>query len=606
MNKLYFIVFLASIFLFTTCEYEPTGDNFVELTPPEDYLPIEILLNDVIPTDTIYVYQNTSISMRINSPKNLQKVIVSIDGEEYTNFWEDWFSFEINPNQLSEGVHTLTLNAVFSSGTGSLAEMMGLESFMGELSWKIYIIHDLQDLFELGYHTNEEGFLEIYWKNFISENLIEKFTVHSVLTQNSDTTIYYATQKSFVDYGYVCGDANYEVTIYLKDGYSFMQQLNFVTPIPSVYFENLGIDNLRIYWDKPFANGRFILSEDNNIIASAVNDTTITIAQFFGENRQFVLTIRPQNAEYDNFHNKFDVWESFCQGIILGLPNFPLYAYNRNDNSLYTSSYNNLIAYNATSMQVINTVSIPGNPWGLSYGGKIASAPHNSTVAAMTGEETWIFNDNSFSNPIIIPLLSGTVNTRLSALTSNDRFFVVEKDANICKVFNSLTGDNIFQFQFTYVTIYTFPDFVTVSEDGHFFCASSENGIEIFEINGTSTNLLYTDTRQYKGAMFVPSQPDRLLVRVDGNIEIREIPSFNQIQILDVSANSAILCNIDPASMSLLYYQNDSLRVCKIDNITETIFKIRSDEVDCKMFNNKLLTRGNEGICLDINPYIGK
>lgn len=104
--------------------------------------------------------------------------------------------------------------------------------------------------------------------------------------------------------------------------------------------------------------------------------------------------------------------------------------------------------------------------------------------------------------------------------------------------------------------------------------------------------------------MFVPSQTDKLLLSVGSNIELRQIPGFNIIQTLDVSDNRAVLCNIDPASMNLLYHQNDSLRVCMINDLKKTIFKIRSDENTCKMFNNKLLIRSQSGISFDINPYL--
>ena len=410
-----------------------------------------------------------------------------------------------------------------------------------------------------------------------------------------------------VDYGYVCGYAVYAVKTQLKDSAVFHQTLSIDTPIPTVYFEDLGLDKLRVYWDKPFANGRFnIVTDDTNTIASAIQDTTITIPQLWGKTRQFKLEIKPRIAEYDNLHNNKTAYGNFCQGISLELPNWPPYAYNSADNIIYTSSYDDLVAFNATTLQKINSVSIIGNPWGLIYGGKISSAPHNSTVAAMTGEETWIFSDSRFADPIIIKPLPGSVQTRLAALTSNDRFFVVQKSSNTCLVFNTLTGEKIFQFPFTYNTIYDIPDLVSVSENGQYFCASSENGIEVFEIDGTTTNLLYTDTRHYKGAMFVPSQPDNLLLRVGSNFELRHIPDFNIIQKLDVPETGVALCNIDPASMNLLYYQNDSLRVCKINNLTETIFKIRSDETTCKMFNNKLLTRGNGGIAFDINPYVSE
>ncbi len=605
MNKLNFALLLTIIFLFVACEYDPSGSNFVELTPPENSIPVEISLNNVNPSDTIYLYRNTSISIKINTPKDILKADVLLDGKEYENIWNDSLRFYINPDQLSEGVHKLTVNAIMASGTGSLAEMMGLEGYTGALSWNIRVIHNPQDRFELGYRINKEGFLEIFWKNGVPENIIEKYTVHSGSTANPEITINDVTQKSFVDYEYVCGHGGYEVTTYLKDGYSFSQQLSFNTPIPTIYFEDLGLDNLRVYWDKPFANGRFNLNTVDNIaIASEINDTTITIPQIFGKNRQFYLEIRQQKPEYDNNSYPFKAWGSFIQGATLDLPNWPQYAYNIKDNIIYTSRYSSLVAFDATTMQEINTVSIIGHPFGLDYGGKIASAPHNSTVAAMTGEETWIFTDSRFINPIKISSLPGDIHTRLSALTSNDRFFVVQAGSNICQIFNTLTGEKICEFPFTYKTIYDIPDFVTVSEDGQYFCASSENGMEVFEVNGTTTNLLHTDTRRYTGAMFVPSQPDKLLLAVDSNIEIRQLPSFNLIQT--VSAYGAKPCNIDPVSMSLLYYQNDSLKVCKISNLSETIFKIRSDKTNGRMFNNKLLTFGNGGIYFDINPYLSR
>ena len=436
MNKLKFII-LASLSLFMACEYDPSGNDFLDLAPPEDYIPIEISLNDVNPSDTIYLYQNTTISIKINSPMDLQQALVLLDGREYKYMWSDSLGFIFYPEQVDEGVHKLTVDAIFTSGTGSLAEMMGLEGYTGELSWNIRVIHNPQDQFEVEYRINEEGFLELFWDNVIPDNYIESYTIHSGLTQETDITINDAKQKSFIDYGYVCEYAFYEVKTTLKDGNIFRQTLSIDWPTPSVYFEDLGLDSLRVYWDKPFANGRFNLIEDDTTIASEIYDTTITVSHIFGKYRKFSLEIRPQNAEYDNNHNSFEAWGRFCLGTSLGLPNWELYAYNLTDNILYTRKYNNLVAFDAATLQEINTVSIMGNPWGFTYGGKIASAPHNSTVAAMTGEETWIFEDSRFINPIIISPLRGDVNTRLSALTSNDRFFVVEQNSNVCKIFNS-------------------------------------------------------------------------------------------------------------------------------------------------------------------------
>jgi len=604
MNKLNTILLSAIIFLFMGCEYVPSGENFVELTPPESNIPVEISLNNVNPSDTIYVYEKTSFVINIKSTKGLIKAEVFMDSRLYADMWYNSFIFSINPAQIDEGVHKLTVNAAFTSGTGSLAEMMGMEGYMGELSWNIRVIPNPENYFKLGYRINKDGFLEVFWDNIVPESVIERYIVHSELTQNTDITISDAKQKFFVDYGYVCGNAYYNVRTILKGGYTFMRGISINSPTPKISFENLDIDHLRVYWDKPFANGRFHLTCDSKVIASDLTDTTITIPQLFGVNRKFYLEVRQQNPKYDSFTNKYSDWGNFYQGIYLGLPNWELYAYNKKDNIIYTTIYDRLVALDATTLQEKNSVTIYGKPKGIAYGGKLATAPHNSTVAAMTGEETLIYTDSRFVDPIIISPLPGSESTRLSALTSNDRFFVVLAGSNVCKIFNTLTGKKITEIPFQYKTNYTFPDFDTVSEDGQYFCASSESGIEVFKMNGTSTNIIYTDRRRYLGAMFVPSQLDKLLLRVGTGIEIRQMPGFHLIQTLDVSAKGATLCNIDPASMTLLYYQNDSLRVCKINNLSETIFKIRSDETTCKMFNNKLLTYGKGGICFDINPYL--
>jgi hypothetical protein len=606
MNRLYIILLASAVFLFQACEYEPSGRNFIELTPPLDFIPIEISLNDVNPSDTIYVYQSTSLSINIKAPRDLIKADVMVDGQIFAQMWNKSLSFLINPDQVSEGVHKITINAVFTSGTGSLAELMSMEGYGGELSWNIRVIHNAEERFELGYRLNQEGFMEIFWKNAVPEKTIQKYTVIKESLQDTEVTINDPAQQYFVDYGYVSGNTFYDVRTYMKDGYFFWQRITVDKPAPGLYFEDKGLNELRVYWDKPFANARYDLKMDNITIASALNDTTITIPQLFGKSRLFTLETRPQREGYDNHYNKFTASERFSQGTSLNLPNWPLYAYNRTENIIHSSRYSTLIAFDASTLQEVNSLLIQGDPWGLAYGGKIASAPHNATVAAMTGEETLIFTDSRFINPIIIPSLKGTVNTRLSALTSDDRFFVVQKDSETCNVFNTLTGGKIFEFPFTYQTKYNIPDFVTVSEDGKFFCASSENGMEVFEISGTTATLIYTDTRHYKGALFVPSQPDKLLLRVGTDIEIRRLPGFNLVQALDVSASGASICNIDPASMSLLYFQNDSLRVCKVDNLLQTIFKIRSDDKAAKMFNNKLLTYGNGGISFDIKPYLNQ
>lgn len=181
MNKLIFII-PTTILLFVACEYKPRGNNFLDLTPPEDNIPIEISLNDINPSDTIYLYKNTLISIKISSTIDLQQAVVLLDGEQYKNMESDTPGFTFYPDQIDEGVHKLTVDATFTSGTGSLAEMMGLEGYKGELSWNIRVIHHPQDRFKVNYRVNKEGFFELFWNNAIPDNYIQRYTVDLLLT----------------------------------------------------------------------------------------------------------------------------------------------------------------------------------------------------------------------------------------------------------------------------------------------------------------------------------------------------------------------------------------------------------------------------------------
>lgn len=600
MNRLTIIVLTSLMLILVACDYEPIGENVLDINPPEENISVEISLNDFTPLDTIYIYKYTRFSLKLSSTKLLRSLSVLLDDMPVS----DGYDFGINPNELSEGLHKIRIKSTFTSGTGSLAEILGMEGYEGEISWNILVKHNPEQEIIVKYQINPDGFTEIFWNNPFPSHLTEKFILHLKSPQYKSISFNDINHKSYVDSGYVCDWASYELSIYLKDGSVFRKDLSFSKPIPKLYSEDLGPDKLRIYWDKPFANARYNIFMESLQIESGTTDTSIVVNQIFGKSRQFRLEIEPGAKIFKNSYNTFNVYNWHYQGISLGIPNWSVYAYNKKDNIILGQKYDGLVAFDGNTLQEKNTVWITGNPWGFAYGGKIASAPHNSTVAAMTGEETLIFADNRFDNPIKILSLKGDFNTKLSALTSNDRFFVVENGSKICKIYNSLNGQFLDSISFNFKTTYTFPGFISVTDDGKYFCASSESGIEVFEIVGTKARLVYTDTRLYKGAMFVPGQSDKLLVRVDSKIEIRQIPNFNLVQSLDVSEYGAVLCNIDPASQNLLYFQNDTLKVCNTNNLSVTICKLRSDERTSFIYNNKILTFGRGGMCFDINPYI--
>jgi len=601
--KKYIVFVLISLFVSLSCEYEPQGTHYVELTPPANSIPVTITLNDVTPLDTIVLRENTIINIKIDAPKALIFAIVLLDTAEIYSSDDKSFSFLLEPENLPEGLHKLSVNAFFIAGSGSLAEMMGLEGYFGELAWNILVIHDLQKDFEVGHRLNKDGFLEIFWENDILYDTIEKYVVR--INYSDSFIINDPKQKSFVDYSYVCGHKDIFVGTYIKGGYYFSKKITIDNPLSDLSLEEIDYENIRLFWNKPYAKANYKLFEDDSLIFLSNTDTSIIIPQIFGVSRHFYLRTSAYNDTLSSHKFSFESIEEHFLGISMALYTWAFFAYNINDNILYATNYNYLFAYDAESMLELSGIYLEGNPFGLAYGGKIASAPHNSKMLAMTGEETYIFADNTFNNPLIIPSLKGDISTHLASITSDDRFFVVQKNEPMCHVFNILSGEKIFDFPFSYNTVQDVPDFVSVSENGKYFCASSYEGIEIMEIMGTKAELIYTDTRDYGGAMFVPNQPDMLLLKVDNSIEIRQIPGFNLVQSIDVGNHFVVIGNIDPKSNSLTYVIDDLIKVCKIDDLSNTIFSVKSSNFNVKLYNYKLISH-HGGIYIDIRSYFNK
>ena len=90
---------------------------------------------------------------------------------------QSFLSFDLIPGQLADGVYKLSVNANFTSGTGSLAEQMGMEQYSGGLSWTIRVISHPENYFKADYRLNKEGYLEYYWSNKVPPSCSSNFFI---------------------------------------------------------------------------------------------------------------------------------------------------------------------------------------------------------------------------------------------------------------------------------------------------------------------------------------------------------------------------------------------------------------------------------------------
>ena len=122
------IVFLAILsIVFISCEYEFEPDNFIEIEEPirqSEY--IELL--DFNNQDTINLERTMVYNFLGDDNQNTISSEVFLDNEKISSNWEGQSgNFNLRPWNYEDGIHTLKIEHVFSSGSGSIADQAGAE-----------------------------------------------------------------------------------------------------------------------------------------------------------------------------------------------------------------------------------------------------------------------------------------------------------------------------------------------------------------------------------------------------------------------------------------------------------------------------------------------
>lgn len=596
-----FYCFLLIVIVFASCEYEPGGINYNrEVSPPDEAIEVNITLNDFQPEDTIYIFNSSAnFNVRFNAGGNeILQFKYAIDNREpeMLHFLQpsptNQFSFTVHDFGESNK-HTLTLDAVFKSGTGSLADMLGMEGYQGKMKWNIKLISNTNQ-FKIGYRKSNDGFLEIYWDHQAAfpESIVEKYLVEKIWT----TVTLPVSQKSLIDYDYVYGSSQYKVEAVFKNSNtgSFSKHFYVNTPEPVLHFENQGVDKLRVYWDEPFANARFELKKwgDETAIFSDISETSVIIPQMpFGKILTLVLSVAAER----NPNVKTYISGLYLFGEYLSLGNFPEFVYNKPQNLIYSTSYSDVIAFNANTMKEVSRKRFSNMT------DRLSCSPTSSKVAVSVWDEIHIYPDKSLVNPVVIPL-----HPQILRLTDSYLFVISFTTDRKCHVFDIQTGLELYSFPLTYFPSgYEFGRCISVSNDGKYFCCCSANGIEIFEITATKATQVYSDNRYYYAAIFHPLQTGVLVTKVQNDLEVLTVPGFVKTKTTNIG--SSVLYDIDPVTGYILYRQQNKLQIATLDKPDQPLLTIPYtdspyEDVKVRLLNQMLLS--SDDAYLNTSQYL--
>lgn len=598
--KRIFILVLLSGFL-AGCEYGLDKENFIEVEKPSETHPFDLSL--LSGEDTIKVFDYAEIAYDLNTfGLEIQAGIFTL-GDKTWNISGSKGSIFISPADYEPGFDTLTLKLFTETGTNSIASQLGAESYVAEKKWLVLIENRPTPNIKLSYSITPEGFLKLSWPkcelyNFSSYRLLCQTENHNSLGYN----FFDINRTYFIDSSYVGGKMSCLLVLYVfgPNGNSYGENLiiNETKPIP--LYEEIGVDSLRIYWQKVKFNARYKLSVQNsnplNILLDSETDTSITIpSPGFAKSITFDLETTPVYPNGNLNYYFLKTFSRYMMGVHF-LPNWPNYGYNQLQNIVYSNRYDVLQAYNPLNMNMENSVYVND----IIYAG-MYSCPTNSTkIAALSNEFIQVFADKSLQNPVTIPFSWGSYADHF-CFTNND-LLAVAKSGMYTQIRIS-DQQEVASFAITDYPYYSKWACIATSNDGKYVAVVTKNGGIVHKIENGVVSQVHSDQRVYRSAIFNENNNRQLfLTFFDSNsIEIRDPSDFSLIKSISLPVPSAVLCNIDPVSGYLLVTDYESLYLVDIENASIKL-KISSDDFKPRLFNKRLFS--NSGVHFDISKYI--
>lgn len=369
------ILLLVPIALLTnSCEFET--DRVYERDAQENVKPPEISVADLdLDNDTIYLFYGRNIPFRfVSNNQPVESVRIIIDGAETQAFTSGEGVFLLDHYRLDEGQHTLQLELITSSGSNSMADILGAEGFIFTKTWVLFVVKDFS-----GRHETrvKNGCLNFSWKVYPSGDFRE-YVIYREKSYSERVEVGRTTSAEFTDCSYAGEGGTYYVEVLKKDGTFFDWGWGYAEPgreLPELSFSCTKDNVWTVKWTKSkytnaisatylsIARGN---STDFVRVMESISpeDTAWTVPSgyFFAERVAFRLQVVPVNNVIYNsgFYERF---ESTLYDLALGFKYKPL---NENgyhltqvsaDEFIYILGCDSLVRYSLSGLRPVDRLS---------------------------------------------------------------------------------------------------------------------------------------------------------------------------------------------------------------------------------------------------------
>lgn len=290
---------ISLLFALTSCNYEPEKTAFEVVSGP-DPSAVTVRLNDKDDTIPLIEQRHFIYKADVGPRKILSLSVFFEDTELISDYMSDSAEFWVDGRSLPDGNYDLKIEMTTSSGTGSLADAIGVEVIQVVRHWVLVIDRSLPDAVEIKKVELKDGAVEISWEKYAKHNFQryeltrDCYNEYSGQYDGCATTYMIVTDQdvtSMVDSTYNGGKVEYSMKVYGYNRYGPVTNKKAYFPYdPALSVTWVGGVNFRATWHRtPFY--RFFDSYEvsaTGALSAEIGDISDTVTELttkvkFGE-----------------------------------------------------------------------------------------------------------------------------------------------------------------------------------------------------------------------------------------------------------------------------------------------------------------------------------
>lgn len=252
------ILIFVTLFCFNSCEWDGDGDeNYKEIERPSESILLAIDLAGVNQNEVIHIANGSAIVYTLSSGgRTLIDQKFFLDGKELP--YQGWNSQDasgviIDEQSVDDRVHELKLVMAFKTNSGSLAELSGVEYYVGEFDFKIKIYEpNSNPVLNVKQGLDSRSFLKLEWDKPVGIN-VGRYEIFEGWG-NSDVPV------AIIN--------NPDETYYVDKGYSYGYKYFTIRAIP---VNSIGVPSI----EESISIDYKVFNQDN--IEASITDSEITV-----------------------------------------------------------------------------------------------------------------------------------------------------------------------------------------------------------------------------------------------------------------------------------------------------------------------------------------